>query len=96
VFEEEEIKAFMGAIKLESLMDVRDFALFSVLAYSWARVSAVAALNVEDYYERKGTRWLRFQEKRGKIHEVPVHSKAREAVDRWIAAVSENRRGKVQ
>lgn len=86
VFEEKEIKAFMGAIKPESLMDVRDLALFSVLAYSWARVSAVAALNIEDYYERKGARWLRFHEKRGKIHEVPVHSKAREAVDQWIAA----------
>lgn len=61
-------------------------ALFSVLAYSWARVSAVAALKVEDYYERKGQRWLRFREKRGKIHEVPVHSKARDAVDQWLAA----------
>jgi len=27
--------------------------------------------------------WLRFQEKRGKEHEVPVHSKAKEAVDLW-------------
>jgi hypothetical protein len=29
-------------------------------------------------------RWLRFQEKRGKEHEVPVHSKAKEAVDLWL------------
>jgi Phage integrase family len=36
------------------------------------------------YYERSGTRWLRFQEKRGKEHEVPVHSKAKEAVDLWL------------
>jgi integrase/recombinase XerD len=28
--------------------------------------------------------WLRFQEKRGKEHEVPVHSKAREAIDLWL------------
>jgi hypothetical protein len=27
---------------------------------------------------------LRFQEKRGKEHEVPVHSKAKEAVDLWL------------
>ena len=86
VFEEDEIKAFLGAIKPGCLRDLRDKALFSVLAYSWARVSAVAALNVEDYFERKGTRWFRFQEKRGKIHEVPVHSKAKQAVDHWIAA----------
>jgi hypothetical protein len=25
-------------------------------------------------------------EKRGKIHEVPVHSKAREAIDQWLLA----------
>src|SRR5208282_3763503 len=70
VFEEAEIKAFLGAIKLESLMDIRDKALFSVLLYSWARASALVALTVEDYYQRKGERWLRLSEKRGKIHEV--------------------------
>jgi integrase/recombinase XerD len=65
-------------------MDIRDKALFSVLAYSWARASAVAALKVEDYYQRNGQYWLKFHEKRGKIHEVPVHSKAKEAVDQWL------------
>ena len=86
VFEEDEIKAFLGAIKLESLMDIRDKALFSVLLYSWARASALVALTVEDYYQRKAERWLRLSEKRGKIHEVPVHSKAREAIDNWLSA----------
>jgi hypothetical protein len=38
----------------------------------------------EETRERGGTRWLRFQEKRGKEHEVPVHSKAKEAVDLWL------------
>jgi integrase/recombinase XerD len=86
VFEEDEIKAFLGAIKPDSLLGIRDKALFSVLFYSWARVSAVVSLKVESYYQRKGERWLRLQEKRGKIHEVPVHSKAREAVDHWLVA----------
>jgi site-specific recombinase XerD len=86
VFEQNEIKAFLEAIKLDSLIDKRDKALCSVLLYSWARVSAVVALRVEDYYERKGERWLRLHEKRGKIHEVPVHSKAREAIDQWLLA----------
>jgi len=86
VFEQNEIKAFLEAIKVHSLMDIRDKALFSVLVYSWARVSAVVALKVEDYYERKGERWLKLNEKRGKIHEVPVHSSAREAIDQWLLA----------
>ena len=86
VFEQNEIKAFLEAIKLDSLIDKRDKALCSVLLYGWARVSAVVTLRVEDYYERKGERWLRLHEKRGKIHEVPVHSKAREAIDQWLLA----------
>ena len=74
IFEQNEIKTFLDAIKVDSLIDKRDKALFSTLAYSWARVSAVVALRVGDYYERKGERWVRLHEKRGKIHEVPVHS----------------------
>jgi integrase len=72
VFEENEIKAFLDAIKVDSLIGKRDKALFGVLLYTWARVSAVVALKVESYYERKGERWLRLSEKRGKIHDVPV------------------------
>jgi integrase/recombinase XerD len=86
VFEQNEIKIFLEAIKPDSLLDKRDKALFSTLVYSWARVSAVVGLNVEDYFERKGDRWLRLHEKRGKIHEVPVHSKARQAIDQWLLA----------
>jgi integrase/recombinase XerD len=86
VFEENEIKAFLDAIKVDSLIGKRDKALFGVLLYTWARVSAVVALKVESYYERKGERWLRLSEKRGKIHDVPVHSKAREAIDQWLLA----------
>src|SRR5258708_7364372 len=54
VFEHNEIKAFLEAISGDSLMDIRDKALFSVLLYTWARVSAVVALKVKHYYERKG------------------------------------------
>src|SRR5258705_772258 len=84
VFEEAEIVAFLDSISLESLKDIRDKAIFCVLLYSWCRVSALIKLTVADYYERGGARWLRFEEKRGKDHEVPVHSKAKEAVDLWL------------
>jgi integrase/recombinase XerD len=88
VLEHKEVRALLEAIKLDSLLGLRNKALFSVMVYSWARVSALAALRVEDYYLRKGTRWLRLTEKRGRIHEVPVHSKAQEAVDQWLTASS--------
>src|ERR1700680_4947821 len=77
VFEEAEIVAFLDSISLDSLKEIRDKAIFCVLLYSWCRVSALINLSVADYYERGGARWLRFQEKRGKEHEVTVHSKAK-------------------
>jgi integrase len=84
VFEEAEIVTFLESIYPNSLKDIRDKAIFCVLLYSWCRVSALINLSVADYYKRGGTRWLRFQEKRGQEHEVPVHSKAKEAVDLWL------------
>jgi integrase/recombinase XerD len=84
VFEEAEIVALLDSIDSESLKDIRDKAIFSVLLYSWCRVSALISLTVTDYYERGGARCLRFQEKRGREHEVPVHSKAKEEVDLWL------------
>jgi integrase/recombinase XerD len=86
VFEQAEIAAFLASIKPNTLKGIRDKAIFSVLLYSWCRVSALTSLRVADYYERSGTRWLRFQEKRGREHELPVHSKAREAIDLWLEA----------
>ncbi len=84
VFEREEITLFLQSIQTETLKDTRDRALFSVLLYTWGRVSAVASLKVKAYYERKGQMWLRLGEKRGKIHEVPVHTAARQALDLWL------------
>ena len=46
VFEEAEIVAFLDSISSESLKDVRDKAIFSVLFYSWCRVSALISLTV--------------------------------------------------
>src|ERR1700736_3728084 len=62
VFEEAEIVAFLDSITPNSLKELRDKAIFCVLLYSWCRVSALINLTVGDYYERGGTRWLRFQE----------------------------------
>ena len=74
----------MDGIEPVSLIDFRNRALFSTMLYTWARVSAVVALQVQDYYVRKGIRWLRLKEKRGNLNEVPIHSVARNAIDEWL------------
>jgi integrase len=87
-FQTNPISVFLDSINPESLKDIRDKAIFSVLFYSWCRVSAVISLTVTDYYERGGTRWLRFQEERGKEHEVPLARIAKRLNrDAWIVVV---------
>jgi hypothetical protein len=50
---------------------VHDYNFLRSAARGWPRaISRRISLTVTDYYERGGTRWLRFQEKRGK--ELPL------------------------
>jgi len=65
---------------------LRDRAIIAVMVYSFARVSAVARLDVSDYY-RAGHRWkLHLQEKGGKRRDLPVHHKAGEYLDAYSDA----------
>ena len=65
---------------------LRDRAIIAVMVYSFARVSAVARLDVADYY-RAGHRWkLHLQEKGGKRRDIPVHHKAGEYLDAYLDA----------
>jgi len=52
---------------------LRDLALIAAMFYSFARVSAVLKLKVDDYYHNGARRRLRLHEKGGKEHDMPVH-----------------------
>jgi integrase len=56
------------------------------MVYSFARVSAAAALRIEDYFENGKRAWLRLHEKGGKRHEVPCHHNLAVYLDAWIKA----------
>jgi hypothetical protein len=47
------------------LIGLRDRALIGVIVYSFARVSAVGALRVEDCFQQGRRSWLRLHEKGG-------------------------------
>ena len=51
------------------------------MVYSFARISAVVGMRVEDYYQQGKRWWLRLHEKGGKHHAVPVHHKAEPYLD---------------
>ena len=56
------------------------------MGYTFARVSAVVTLQVEDYFQQGRRSWLRLHEKGGKRHEVPCHHSLDEYLDAWIDA----------
>ena len=86
VLDEGQARKLLASIDTSSTTGLRDRALIAVMVYSFARVSAVVAMNVGDYYGNGKTWWLRLHEKGGKFHEVPTHHKAEEYLDAYIEA----------
>jgi site-specific recombinase XerD len=68
------------------LIGLRDRALIGLMVYSFARVSAVLAMEVRDYTQKGKRFWIRLHEKGGKFHQVPVHHSAEEYLDAYLAA----------
>lgn len=69
-----------------TIAELRDRALIAVMAYSFARVSAVLGMNVGDYWQQGKRCWLRLDEKGGKHHQVPAHHSAQEYLDAYLEA----------
>jgi integrase len=53
---------------------------------SFARISAVVAMEVEDYFSNGKRWWLRLHEKGGKRHEMPAHHKLEQFLDDYLDA----------
>ena len=86
VLQPAEARQLLDTIDTATLRGLRDRALLSVMVYSFARVSAVVGMRVEDYYQQGKRWWIRLQEKGGKHHAVPVHHKAEASLDAYLAA----------
>ena len=72
--------------EVPSLVGLRDRALIGVMVYSFARISAVVAMEVGDYYANGKRWWLRLHEKGGKRHEMPAHHKLEQFLDDYLDA----------
>ena len=68
VLQPAEARLLLDTIDTSTLSGLRDRALLSVMVYSFARVSAVVWMRVEDYYQQGKRWWLRLQEKGSKHH----------------------------
>jgi site-specific recombinase XerD len=82
----EETRQLLDAIQTQTISGLRDRALIGVLVFSFARIGAALAMNVEDYYP-EGKRWkLLLHEKGGKEHVVPVHHTLEQYLDAYLDA----------
>ena len=81
-----EARKLLEHIDTGTLAGLRDRALFSVMLYSFARVSAVLWMRRQDYFQQGSRGWLRLHEKGGKRHDVPAHHRAAEALDAYLEA----------
>ena len=81
-----EARKLLDHIDTGTLAGLRDRALFSVMLYSFARVSAVLGMRRGDYFQQGSRGWLRLYEKGGKRHDVPAHHRAAEALDKYVEA----------
>lgn len=85
VMQPQEIRLLLDSIDAGDCSGLRDRALIATMAYGFARVSAVVAMDVKDSFARDTQGWLRLQGRRG-AYEIPLHPKAKAYLDAYIGA----------
>ncbi len=62
----EQARLLLDSIDTTTVVGLRDRALISVMTFAFARIGAVVAMRVEDYYPQGKRWWVRLHEKGGK------------------------------
>ena len=86
VLDADQARTLLDSIDISTLVGLRDRALIALMTYSFARVSAGVAMNVEDYHPKGKRWWVRLHEKGGKRHEMPAHHNLEAYLDAYIEA----------
>ena len=76
----QQARDLLRSIDTSHVVGLRDRALLGTLAYTGARIGAIARLRRGDLEDQGTQRVLRFREKRGTHREIPV----RHDLDRWL------------
>jgi integrase/recombinase XerD len=86
ILEAEQMRHLLDSIKITSVKDLRDRAAIALMAYTFARASAVVSLRREDYRLAGKRAQLLLQEKGGKEKLLWLHHQAEEYLDRYLEA----------
>ena len=91
----EETRQLLEVCDTSHVVGLRDRALVALMVYTFARVGAVLAMRVEDYYTQGRRGWVRLHEKGGKQHEMPCNHNLEEYLDAYIeaAGIHQDRKG---
>ena len=81
-----QVRKFLDSIDSSSVVGLRDRALISVMTFAFARIGAVVAMCVEDYYPNGKHWWVRLNEKGGTRHEMPAHDTLKANLEAYIDA----------
>jgi site-specific recombinase XerC len=92
VLTSEQARELLDSIDTSTLIGLRDRALIGVMTYAFARVGAVVAMRVEDYFANGKRWWVRLHEKGGKQHEMPAHHMLEAFIDEYLDAADYRQR----
>jgi site-specific recombinase XerD len=92
----DQARKLFNAIDTGNVVGLRDRAVLGVLAYTGARVGAVAKLRLADYRNHGEGRVLRFREKGGRDREIPVRHDLADWLNAYMqaAGIEADSRGK--
>jgi integrase/recombinase XerD len=95
VLSADQARQLLDSIDAAELSGLRDRALIGVMVYTFARVSTVTTMRVEDYFEDGKRAWPRLHEKGAKRHEVPCDHNLTEYLYIWIetAKIGDDEKG---
>ncbi len=86
VLSAEETRQLLDSLPVDTVIGLRDRALIGLLVYTFARIGAAVAMNVEDVFVQGGRLWVRLHEKGGKQHTMPCHHNLELYLREYMAA----------
>ena len=86
VLSDGQARQLLESISIDRLAGLRDRALIGAMLYTFGRVGAVIAMDVEDYRISNHQRSFLLHEKGGKEHQVPAHHRLIEYLGEYMDA----------
>ena len=86
VLSDDQARTLLESISIDKVAGLRDRALIGAMLYTFGRVGAVIAMDVEDYRLSNHQRTFLLHEKGGKVHQVPAHRRLVEYLGEYMDA----------